>query len=43
MPGLDRVYLEGVSDAYAGGVTLGRDGTFVSLPAGSDAVEVSKR
>lgn len=43
LPGLDRVWLEGVSDAYAGGVTLGRDGTFVSLPAGSDAALVSKR
>lgn len=43
LPGLDRIWLEGVSDAYAGGVTLGRDGTFVSLPAGSDRVEVSKR
>jgi ribonuclease Z len=43
LPGLDRVFLEGVSDAYAGGVTLGRDGTLISLPSGSDAVEVSKR
>ncbi len=43
LPGLDRVFLEGVSDAYAGGVTLGRDGTLISLPKGSDAVEVSKR
>lgn len=43
LPGLDRVFLEGVSDAYAGGVTLGRDGTLISLPKGSGAVEVSKR
>jgi ribonuclease Z len=43
LPGLDRVFLEGVSDAYAGGVTLGRDGTLISLPKGTDAVEVSKR
>jgi ribonuclease Z len=43
LPGLDRVFLEGVSDAFAGGVTLGRDGTLISLPKGSSAVEVSKR
>jgi ribonuclease Z len=43
LPGLDRVFLEGVSDAFRGGVTLGRDGTFVSLPKGSDAIEVSER
>ena len=43
LPGLDRVFLEGVSDAFAGGVTLGRDGTLISLPRGGSAVEVSKR
>jgi ribonuclease Z len=43
LPGLDRVFLEGVSDAFGGGVTLGRDGTFVSLPKGSTDVEVSAR
>ena len=43
LPGLDSVFLEGVSDVYAGGVTLGRDGTLVSLPSGSDGVEVSQR
>lgn len=43
VPGLDVVFLDGVSDAYDGGITLGRDGSFVSLPAGSDAIQVSKR
>jgi ribonuclease Z len=43
LPGLDRVFLEGVSDAFAGGVTLGRDGTLISLPKGSSAIEVSER
>lgn len=43
LPGLDVVFLEGVSAAFAGDFTLGRDGTWVSLPAGSDAVEVSRR
>jgi ribonuclease Z len=43
LPGLEAAFLAGVGDAFPGGVTLGRDGTFVSLPAGSDAVEVSRR
>ncbi len=43
VPGLEGVFLAGVSDTFDGGVTLGRDGTLISLPAGSDAVEVSKR
>ncbi len=40
IPGLEEAFLEGVSDAYAGRVTLGRDGTRISLPAGSAAIEV---
>lgn len=40
-PGLPTAFLQGVSDAYDGDVTLGRDGTRVLLPAGSDSVEVS--
>jgi len=32
-------FLEGVADVYTGPVALGRDGTFFSLPAGSDAIE----
>jgi ribonuclease Z len=43
LPGLDRVFLDGVSEAFAGGVTLGRDGTLISLPTGSDEIEVSSR
>jgi ribonuclease Z len=43
LPGLDVVFLRGVSDAYDGGVTLGRDGSFVSLSAADDSIEVSKR
>ena len=43
VPGLDVVFLEGVSQAFSGGVTLGRDGTLVSLPSGSQAIEVSQR
>jgi ribonuclease Z len=43
LPGLDQVFLDGVDDAYGGGVTLGQDGTLISLPKGSDAIEVSSR
>jgi ribonuclease Z len=38
MPGLASVFLEGVDDIYSGPVTLGRDGTSISLPAGSDQI-----
>jgi ribonuclease Z len=40
LPGLASVFLEGVADAYAGPVTLGRDGTMISLPSGSERVIV---
>jgi hypothetical protein len=43
LPCLDVVFLRGVSDAFGGGVTLGRDGTLVSLPSGGGDVEVSQR
>jgi ribonuclease Z len=42
-PGLEAAFLDGVSDVFAGGVTLGRDGTMVSLPSGGTAVETSRR
>jgi ribonuclease Z len=40
VPGTELVFLDGVSDAYTGGVTLGRDGTRISLPKGSQAIDV---
>jgi ribonuclease Z len=43
VPGLDQVFLAGVSDAFDGGVTLGRDGTFLSLERGGDRVVVGSR
>ena len=43
LPGMEVIFLEGVADAYAGDVTVGRDGTMVSLPSGSDAIELSSR
>jgi ribonuclease Z len=40
IPGLESVFLEGVSEHYSGPVTLGRDGTSISLPANSDEIRV---
>ncbi len=35
---LEKVFLRGVSDTWDGPVTLGEDGTWIGLPAGSDAI-----
>jgi ribonuclease Z len=40
---LERIFLHGVAQAYQGGVTLGRNGTWVSLPAHSQDVRVGQR
>jgi ribonuclease Z len=40
IPGIERAFVDGVSDAYDGDVTLGRDGTAIFLPAGSKDVKV---
>jgi ribonuclease Z len=37
---LREAFLDGVDEVYAGPVTLGVDGTFVSLPSGSEAIDV---
>ncbi len=37
---LEGVFMEGVEDAFSGETVLSEDGTFISLPAGSDAIEV---
>ncbi len=37
---LEAMFLQGVADVYAGGVTVGRDGTWVHLPSGSDRLAV---
>jgi ribonuclease Z len=42
VPGLESAFLAGTSDAFSGGITLGQDGTRISLPSGSDAVEVDQ-
>jgi ribonuclease Z len=36
---MERLFVEGVSEVYDGPVTVGRDGSYISLPANSDAVE----
>lgn len=40
LPTMEEVFLEGVSDAYDGPVTLGRDGLLVRMPRDSDEIEV---
>ena len=40
---LEPIFLRGVSDAYQGGVTVGKDRTWINLPANSSAVNVGRR
>jgi len=40
IPGLSTIFMKGVAEAYGGPVTLGRDGTAISLPSGSDEIRV---
>ena len=40
LPGLSKIFMKGVAEAYGGPVTLGRDGTSLSLPSGSDEIRV---
>jgi ribonuclease Z len=39
LPTMKEIFLEGVAETYDGPVTVGKDGTFMSLPAGSDVIE----
>ncbi|MFT4571943.1 MAG: ribonuclease Z [Hyphomicrobiaceae bacterium] len=39
---MEELFLEGVADVYSGRHGIGRDGTLVSLPAGSTAIEVEE-
>ena len=43
IPGMEAAFLEGVDGAYSGPFTVGRDGTKISLPAGSDRIDVVSR
>jgi ribonuclease Z len=36
---LREVFVEGVAEIYHGPATIGRDGTFITMPAGSDRIE----
>lgn len=38
---LEEIFTEGVEDAYDGPFTVGRDGLIVTMPAGSDAIDIS--
>ena len=40
---MEGIFVEGVAEAYDGPFTVGRDGTLVMLPAGSDEIEVEQR
>ena len=40
LPPMVDLFVEGVADAYPGPFTVGRDGTFVRMPAGSDVIAV---
>jgi len=40
---LERRFVKGVSSTFRGGVTVGRDGTWIDLPANSTAVKVGSR
>ncbi len=37
---MERIFLKGVSDVYDGPLTVGKDGTAVSLPAGSQEIRI---
>jgi ribonuclease Z len=40
---MEKMFVKGVSKVYGGGVTVGRDGTWVDLPANSTAIKLGKR
>ena len=42
LPGLEAAFLIGVDDIFKGEVTLGRDGTLITLPSGSDDIVVGR-
>ena len=40
---LESIYLEGVGEVFSGKFKIGVDGTFISLPANAEAIEVGER
>ena len=43
LPGLEKAFLGAASDIYSGPIRIGADGDFVSLPAASTDIKVSRR
>jgi len=43
LPGMEKAFLGNAADIYGGPIRVGADGDFVSLPAGSKEVRVSRR
>jgi ribonuclease Z len=43
VPGAEAAFLTGVDAAYEGPVTVARDGTFISMPAGTSRIEQAQR
>ncbi|MCP4004263.1 MAG: MBL fold metallo-hydrolase [bacterium] len=43
LPGMSAVFLEGTAKAFSGDITLGVDGTMISMPRDSQSIEVSKQ
>jgi ribonuclease Z len=39
---LETIFLKGVNEVYSGVVTIGKDGTFISLPAQSEEINVNE-
>lgn len=43
LPGMEKAFLEGAPGIYDGPIRVGADGDFISLPAGSGDIRVSRR
>jgi ribonuclease Z len=43
LPGLEKAFLGAAHDIYSGPIRIGVDGDFVSLPAASTDIKVSRR
>jgi hypothetical protein len=42
-PPMEKMFVRGVGKIYDGGVAVGRDGTWIDLPANTTRVNVGKR
>ncbi|MFN0186009.1 MAG: MBL fold metallo-hydrolase [Aquabacterium sp.] len=43
LPGLEQAFLGGADDIFTGPLKVGRDGDFISMPAGSTAIQATRR